>query len=159
MPAILFCVAAETPARPRSGTVRYGRLAMIFFAVDAPMPGSASSCFSLAVLRSTGPDDAGGRHGGRLVLGRLLGRVREGRGGAGKESEGQQRDERARGETAGAHGESPSVGWVCVATMTPDPPPGRKEQIRGSTRAGALSTPPGAGTMRRRTSLPPEDLA
>src|SRR5205085_12134511 len=48
-------VRAGTPARARSLTDAYGRPAMIFFAVAAPMPGSPSRSAWLAVLRSTGP--------------------------------------------------------------------------------------------------------
>src|SRR5690242_8031767 len=55
MPAIACVVRADTPARPRSATDEYGRPAMIFFAVAAPIPGSASNCACVALLRSTGP--------------------------------------------------------------------------------------------------------
>src|SRR5258708_15116760 len=48
----LLSVAAGT-TRPRSVTDANGRPAMIFFAVAAPMPGSASSSFCDAVLTST----------------------------------------------------------------------------------------------------------
>src|SRR5262249_45984929 len=39
----------------KSSTLEYGRPAIIFFAVASPIPGSASSCAWVAVLRSTGP--------------------------------------------------------------------------------------------------------
>jgi hypothetical protein len=50
---IFFTVAAAMPAFDRSATDEYGLPEMIFFAVAAPTPGSASSSFSLAVFKST----------------------------------------------------------------------------------------------------------
>lgn len=52
---IFAIVDDETPARERSPTAEYGRPAMIFLAVAAPTPGSASRSFWEAVLRSTWP--------------------------------------------------------------------------------------------------------
>src|SRR5262245_39330784 len=46
-------VFSGTPAFERSETELYGRPAMIFFAVASPTPGSSSSSFWEAVLRST----------------------------------------------------------------------------------------------------------
>jgi len=50
---IFFNVTAAMPAFDRSATDEYGRPAMIFLAVAAPTPGSASRSFSLAVFKST----------------------------------------------------------------------------------------------------------
>ncbi len=49
---ILSIVLLDTPALERSATEPYGRPAMILPAVAFPTPGSPSSSFSLAVLRS-----------------------------------------------------------------------------------------------------------
>lgn len=55
---IFLIEAAEIPALDKSLTEEYGRPAMIFFAVEAPMPGTASSSDSEAVFRSTGLEGA-----------------------------------------------------------------------------------------------------
>src|SRR3954468_3255951 len=55
LPRIFSIVLAETPALDRSSTESYGRPAMIFFAVTAPTPGSASSSLCDAAFRSTLP--------------------------------------------------------------------------------------------------------
>src|SRR6185295_8656884 len=57
--AILAIVLADTPTLFRSSTEANGRPAMIFFAVAAPTPGSASSWDCVAVFKSTGPAGAG----------------------------------------------------------------------------------------------------
>src|SRR5262245_58786904 len=49
---ILSIVFLDTPALERSSTAEYGRPAMIFLAVASPTPGSFSSSFWVAVLRS-----------------------------------------------------------------------------------------------------------
>lgn len=48
-----ICLAVR-PAFDRSPTELYGRPAMIFLAVDAPMPGTDCNSAALAVFRSTG---------------------------------------------------------------------------------------------------------
>src|SRR5581483_6807195 len=52
--AILSSWFFSMPALDKSATAAYGRPAMIFFAVAAPMPGTASSSACVAVLMFTG---------------------------------------------------------------------------------------------------------
>ena len=50
---ILSMVAAGIPDFDRSSTDLYGRPAIIFLALAAPMPGNSSNCASVAVFKST----------------------------------------------------------------------------------------------------------
>src|SRR6266567_3909294 len=75
----LSIVFAERPAFESSSTEPYGRFATIFAAVALPTPGSASSSFSEALLRSTLPADfdAAARPTVRLNKKRLAAASRE----------------------------------------------------------------------------------